>query len=68
MIICKKTDNIKNDNHKMTSESKWYNEWHQMIKSSTTVVNFPTFWIGEKPSDKHPKENSIKLEENLQEI
>ena len=37
------------------------NEWQQV----TILANFPFFQIREKPTTKHPKENSLNFEEDL---
>ena len=54
-----------------TSDNEWYNKWQRMITSDnewlrvTISVNFSFFQIREEPASKHPKENSLNLEEDL---
>ena len=55
-----------------STDSEWYNESQRM----TTIDNewqpvvissiFPFFGIREKPTTKHPKENSLNFEEGLE--
>ena len=43
------------------SDSEWYNEWQRV----TISANFSFFQIREEPTTKHPKENSLNIEEDL---
>ena len=44
-----------------TSDNEWYNEWQRV----TISANFYFFQIRKEPSTKHPKENSLNIEEDL---
>ena len=44
-----------------TNDNEWYNEWQRV----TTSVNFSFFQIRGEPTTKHPRENSLNLEEDL---
>ena len=52
-----------------TSDSEWQlvtkndNDWQRVVIS----VNFPFFRIKKEPTTKHSKENSLNLEEDLEE-
>ena len=56
-------------------KDEWYIEWQQVLQRVTTndskwqrvtiSVNFSFFQIREEPTTKHPKENSLNLEEDL---
>ena len=53
------------------SDDELYNEWQQMTTSDnkwqqvTILVNFSFLQIREEATTKHPKENSLNLEEDL---
>ena len=80
MIVYKKTDKwyiewqrvtasgTKSDNEwqRVTrNENEWYNEWQLMTTSDHFGWFFFFFQIREEPTNKHPKENSLNLEEDL---
>ena len=58
-----------------TNDNEWYNEWQQVVQRMRTSdnewqrvtisANFSFFQIREKPTTKHPKENSLIIEEDL---
>ena len=54
-----------------TNDKEWQrvtrndNEWHNERQRVTISVNFSFFQIREEPTTKHPKENSLNLEEDL---
>ena len=58
----------------ITSDNEW-NKWQRMTASDTTndnewqhvtiLANLSFFQIREEPTTKHPKENSLNLEEDL---
>ena len=58
-----------------TNGNEWYNEWKQVPQQVTMsdnewqrvviAANFSFFRIREEPTTKHPKENSLNLEETL---
>ena len=54
-----------------SSDKEWYNEWQRMIasdkelQSAAILANFPIFRIRDEPTIKHPKENTLNLEEDL---
>ena len=52
-----------------TSDNEWQRVTTIMTTNGTTSDNdsFPFFRIREEPTTKHPKENSLILEEDLQE-
>ena len=64
-IVCKKTDRV------TTSGTTSENEWQPVTKNRKDLqwvavsVNLSFFQIREEPSTKHPKENSLNLEEGL---
>ena len=43
------------------NDNEWYNEWQRV----TILTNFSFSQIREQPTTKHPKENSLNLEEDL---
>ena len=48
------------------SDNQWYNEWRQ----ATTNDNQWSFWLifsNERGTSKHPEENFLNLEEDLEE-
>ena len=57
-----------------TSDNEWQrvttsgttsdNEW-QRVTTSDILANFPFFQIRKEPTTKHPKENSLNIEEDL---
>ena len=44
-----------------TSDNEWYNEWQRV----TISANFSFFEIREEPTTKHPKKNSLNIEEDI---
>ena len=54
-----------------TNGNKWYNEWQRVTTSGTTNdnewqrVTISFFQIREEATTKHPKENSLNIEEDL---
>ena len=46
-----------------TSYHEWYSKWQQVVISA----NSPFYPTREKPTTKHPKDNSLDLEEDLEE-
>ena len=57
-----------------TGDNEWYNEWQRMttgdnewqrVTTSDILANFPFFQIRGEPTTKHPKENSLNIEEDL---
>ena len=44
-----------------TNDNEWYKEWQRV----TISANFYFFQIRKEPSTKHPKENSLNIEEDL---
>ena len=62
-----------------TNDNEWYDEWQQVTTSGTIIdndwynewqqgtisANFSFFQIREENTTKHPKENSLNLEEDL---
>ena len=53
-----------------TSDNEWYNEWQRMATSDTEWsfrLIFHFCKLREEPNTEHPKENSLKLEEDLEE-
>ena len=54
-----------------TNDKEWQrvtrndNEWHNERQRVTISANFSFFQIREEPTTKHPKENSLNLEEDL---
>ena len=52
---------IKRQTNGKSNDNEWYNEWQRV----TISANFSFFQIREEPTTKHPKENSLNLEEDL---
>ena len=56
-----------------TSGNEWYNKWQQVTTNDNKwqrvviSVNFTFFLLREKSTTKHSKENSLNLEEDLEE-
>ena len=53
-----------------TNSNKWYNEWQRVTTNDNKwqrviiSANFSFFQIREKPTTKHPKENSLNIKED----
>ena len=68
-LIWDTTCGTKNDNQwqRITTNgnewyNKWYNEWQRVI-----LANFTFLRIREEPTTEQPQENSLNLEEDLEE-
>ena len=54
-----------------TSDNEWYIEWQRVTTNEnewqrvTISANFSFFQIREEATTKHPKENSLNIEEDL---
>ena len=49
--------------------NEWYNEWQQITTSNNDWsfrLIFLFFRIRQEPTTKHPKENALNIEENLE--
>ena len=57
------------------NENEWHNKWHRVVKLVTTsdnewqsVVVLANFLFSrEEPTNRHPKENPLNIEEDLEE-
>ena len=48
-----------------TSGTTSDNEWQRVVQRVTISANFSFFQIRQEPTTKHPKENSLNIEEDL---
>ena len=65
------SDNEWYNDWQQITPSEWYSAWQRMITSDKELQwaaisdNFPIFLIRDEPTTKHPKENTLNLEEEL---
>ena len=70
-VVQRVTTNDKDWQQMTTSNNKWYNEWQRVTANDnewqqvTISANFSFFQIREEATTKHPKENSLNIEEDL---
>ena len=52
-----------------TNDNEWYNEWHNEWYTEgqrvTISANFYFFQTRDEPTTKHPKKNSLNIEDDL---
>ena len=57
-----------------TGSNEWYNKWQRVTTNNNKwqrvaiSANFSFLQIREEPSTKHPKQNSLNLQEDFEEV